>query len=123
MHLLPLTILVLLGLFGNISNEGNNGLQKEYYNNGAVKTEYSIKTNTTIEATYYYQTGQLREKGCFKGQQMHGMWQSYNESGNLVAEAKYNNGTVIKRTFYNNDGTTAYVMDMNKSDEIIQAQK
>lgn len=108
MTTLSIFIGFLFGLLGN--NDDSNLLKQDRYANGQIKMEYVIKNSSVVEANYYYDNGQLREKGQFKGHNMHGTWESFNIEGNMVAKAKYNNGKVIKKTFWNNDGSLAGVI-------------
>lgn len=49
-------------------------------------------TESSSKATWFHANGSVREVGYFLNGQKHGTWISYDESGNKVMEANYNNG-------------------------------
>lgn len=121
MNFIPVTILAIISFFGN-PDKNEKVLKQEYHDNGNLKMEYVMKSSKIVEASYYYENGQLREQGQFKGQTMHGIWKSFNETGLQIAEAKFDNGTSIKKSFWNNDGTLAGVITNNTQDQLVNLE-
>ncbi|WP_366186206.1 membrane-binding protein [Flavobacterium ovatum] len=68
-----------------------------FANEGKPKLE--IATNNTVVATYYYDNGQIQQKGAFKEGKLHGEWVSYDVNGKKVAIAEYNNGQKVGKWF------------------------
>lgn len=56
-----------------------------------VKYEKNKKDNIT-EVTFYYENGEVRQKGFYKKDKLHGQWISYDRNGNKKTIAYYNKG-------------------------------
>ena len=50
------------------------------------------KQNELVKATYYYDTGSIKEIGYFKDEKLHDQWISYNKEGKIKVVALYNEG-------------------------------
>jgi antitoxin component YwqK of YwqJK toxin-antitoxin module len=68
-----------------------NGTISEVQN--GIKTEFTVKEGVIQgEATYYYASGKVMEKGMFTKGQKDNKWVRYNENGTTSAIAFYNLG-------------------------------
>jgi antitoxin component YwqK of YwqJK toxin-antitoxin module len=55
-----------------------------------------------IQATYYYDNGQVKQEGVYLDGKLHGKWVSYNEDGTKQTSGEYNQGEKVGTwTFYN----------------------
>lgn len=62
------------------------------YSQEKVKQVFNKDTNL-IEATYYYDNGNISQEGTFNVDgKLHGQWTSYNEAGEKIAVGNYDNG-------------------------------
>ncbi|MCW2120989.1 toxin-antitoxin system YwqK family antitoxin [Flavobacterium sp. 7A] len=73
-----------------------------FANEGKPKLEV-IKDNMVL-ATYYYDNGQVQQKGAFKDGKLQGEWVSYDENGKKIAIAEYNNGEKVGKWFHWSQG-------------------
>jgi len=98
-----LVLSVLAFSFLNAQNLNDKGLyidsDGELFNGTISKTQNNIKSDFTVkegviegEATYYYASGKLMEKGMFTKGQKDQKWVRYNENGTTSAIAFYNLG-------------------------------
>lgn len=60
-----------------------------------TKPKFERLDNGLVQATYYHADGTVRETGFFKNKKLHGAWLRYDEDGNIMTKAKYDQG---KRT-------------------------
>ena len=68
------------------------------------KTKYEQKGDL-VEATIYYDNGNIEQHGFFKDKKLHGTWTYYNEEGEKVSIGSYVNGVKMgKWRFKNDDG-------------------
>jgi antitoxin component YwqK of YwqJK toxin-antitoxin module len=69
------------------------GLWKEYYDDGSLKSEGNYKNNNkTGKWKYYYPNGQLQETGEYVNGKPEGKWLWYYPSGKLLREMNYYEG-------------------------------
>ena len=68
------------------------GDYREYYPNGTLRLEVSIK-NGTPEGTYviYFDNRRPHEVRSYRDGKLHGTWRTYDRSGQLLSEAEYRN--------------------------------
>lgn len=68
------------------------------------KVEYKKDGDLTI-ATYYHENGNIEQQGAFNAEgQLHGVWKSYDTSGNKISMGNYINGKRNgKWLFWQND--------------------
>lgn len=64
-----------------------------------IKEELKKKGNL-IEATYYYESGQIAQKGFFKNGKLHGEWVAYDLKGNKKAIGEYSEGLKTGKWFF-----------------------
>lgn len=70
-----------------------------------TKPKLEVAKNSTVMATYYYENGQVQQQGTFKNGKLHGEWVSYDENGNKVAIAEYDNGAKVGKWFLWSDSS------------------
>jgi antitoxin component YwqK of YwqJK toxin-antitoxin module len=67
-----------------------------------VKPKFVAVDNDMIQATYYYDNGQVKQEGVYLDGKLHGKWVSYNEDGTKQTSGEYNQGEKVGTwTFYN----------------------
>ena len=100
--------------------------KSEYFADGTVKAEYFIADNGSIDAKFYYKTGELRETGQFVNYKRHGEWISYTRSGSVSSKGFFDHGSktgVWK--FWDPDGTLAQEVDYSgdKPELLVHTEK
>jgi len=74
--------LILLGLFTILSAglfaQDGKVVREEFYANGNLKLKFVEIAPDLVEATYYFETGELYETGYFKNEELSGKWITYN---------------------------------------------
>jgi antitoxin component YwqK of YwqJK toxin-antitoxin module len=71
----------------------DNGLKKNYYSDGNVKSEYTLKNGKlTGKATSYYPSGKVEVISNFVSDLKQGPSTEYDEDGNISAKYNYYNG-------------------------------
>ncbi len=53
-----------------------------------------------VEATYYFDNGQVEQQGTFKDGKLHGTWTSFDLEGNKVAVGNYEDGVKVGKWFF-----------------------
>ena len=67
-----------------------------------VKPKFVAIDNNMIQATYYYDNGQVKQEGVYLDGKLHGKWVSYSEDGTKQTSGEYNQGEKLGTwTFYN----------------------
>jgi antitoxin component YwqK of YwqJK toxin-antitoxin module len=67
-----------------------------------VEPKFVAIDNNMIQATYYYDNGQVKQEGEYLNGKLHGKWVSYNEDGTKQTSGEYNQGEKVGTwTFYN----------------------
>lgn len=73
----------------------NDGLKKEWYDNGHLKDQYSLKDGKRDgPAKSWFDDGQLWEQIIYKDDVFHGLYESWYENGRKQNVATYNNGNL-----------------------------
>jgi antitoxin component YwqK of YwqJK toxin-antitoxin module len=90
-----LMILSLL-LFGFIAMAQDKNVSKEIVNN-------------TVVSTYFYENGQVAQKGSFKDGKLHGSWVAYDENGKNIETPGYPDVDLTNIEEYNPLLINAYV--------------
>ena len=74
-------------------NGKKEGVWRQYWNNGKVKSETTYKNNLQSgSAKIYYKNGSISEEGTWIGGKWDGSYKLYYENGNLSYEWNYVNG-------------------------------
>ena len=89
MKRLKILLLSLVMLSGSALMAQNNYIKKELKQNGDL-----------IEATFYYENGQVAQEGFYKDGKLHGEWISYDQTGNKKAIGKYSEGLKTGKWFF-----------------------
>ncbi|WP_188405340.1 toxin-antitoxin system YwqK family antitoxin [Psychroflexus salis] len=66
-------------------------------NNDKAKFE---KKGDLVEATYFHENGTISQVGFFKDNKPTGIWKVYDENGNKITQAQYDNGVKNGRWFF-----------------------
>ena len=74
--------------------------------NTKVKLE---KKGDLVEATYFYDSGAVEQKGTFKNNKLHGVWTSYTEAGKKLAVGAYDQGRKVGKWFFWTDAKLSEV--------------
>ena len=71
----------------------------EYYSNGCIKIEGTLKGNLKEGLwKYYYEDGKLSNEGRYINNIREGNWKFYSENGVLISKMKFKNGKQVKST-------------------------
>ena len=89
-----LLALLITGCAGFIMD----GLRKEYYPDGKLKSEINYR-QAVRDGMYrlYYDNGKLQASGNYRDGLKEGTWQMYNENGMLTAEETYMQGKLLSK--------------------------
>ena len=120
-----ITIIVLGGILLALAVWGaviptKNGLVKEMYKNGSVKTEMTYKDDILEGvAKGYYETGEIEWEQTYVDNKVNGIAKSYRKNGQLEAVVNFaddkENGEAL---FYNEDGNLVKKVVFNNGVEI-----
>lgn len=86
-----------------------HGVKKDYYDSGAIQTEYSYKNDEREWLKVYYDNGVLYSKTLYKNDKKHGVERIHYKSGQLKEEIPYKEGGItgiLKR--YHENGVLYY---------------
>jgi antitoxin component YwqK of YwqJK toxin-antitoxin module len=53
-----------------------------------------------VKTTYYFENGKIQQEGFFKDGKLDGVWTSYDNNGNKLAVATYDNGEKTGKWFF-----------------------
>lgn len=77
----------------NFILHAQDGIQKEFYANGNLKSEINYYTGVREgEAKFYYENGNLKEERFYFNGKVEGLVRYYNEAGKLIEMATLENG-------------------------------
>ncbi len=77
------------------------------------------KEGGLVKATYFYETGEVKQQGFFKEEKLHSKWISYDKSGNKTTIAFYQNGQKTGTWLVLNDGKVKQIKyGLNKIIEV-----
>lgn len=79
----------LVMLSGSILMAQENDIKKVFNQKGDL-----------IEATFYYENGQVAQEGFYKDGKLHGEWIAYDQSGNKKAIGRYSEGIKTGKWFF-----------------------
>ncbi|MAZ61293.1 MAG: hypothetical protein CMG50_03850 [Candidatus Marinimicrobia bacterium] len=96
-------------VYGNFNNESDvdveDGILKEYYDNGNVKIEYNYKNGKKngVQKKWYL-NNQLSIKYNYENGKLDGLQKKWYENGNIKSESNYNNDILngISRYWFSN---------------------
>ena len=86
-------------------NDKINGIAKGYYESGQLFSEVPHENDKRSGIVkHYYESGQLKREIPFENDKRNGVEKEYYESGKLKKETLYEDGSVIVRKTYNEQG-------------------
>jgi antitoxin component YwqK of YwqJK toxin-antitoxin module len=87
-----------------------------YFENGIKEYEVDYK-NGRVEGwgKMWYESGQLRWEATYKANEPHGVRKAYYENGQLFCLAEYENGVLLRRKNWDEQGNEIYI-DMDRPD-------
>lgn len=105
------TILILIVLLmTSVAYAGSDTVIVTQYDNGAIKTETSMKDGVRNgPSRFYTDDGHLVFVFEYKDGVPHGQNKYFYDSGKLYDLTIYKDGTFIERNIFNEDGSLAYV--------------
>lgn len=56
--------------------------------------------NNTVVSTFFYENGQVAQKGSYMNGKLHGSWVAYNQNGEKTALGFYENGKKVGKWFF-----------------------
>lgn len=62
------------------------------------------KQDDLVKVTYYYENGQVKEQGYFKGDKVHDQWVAFDKEGNITTIARFDHGKKDGTWFMEVDG-------------------
>lgn len=84
---------------------GCSVIHKDYYENGNIKAEYSIRNGKFVgKFKAYYDNGKLNSKGEYNNGKMVGIWHYYYSTGSRQSIQKYSKGRIISIDFWDENG-------------------
>jgi hypothetical protein len=94
-----------------------DGVQREKYPNGKLKSEEEIKNGQRIYAKNWHDNGVLASEMSFKNDEIHGKVKSWNRKGELLGEYTLNEGLGLMKE-WNEDGTLNWEREVFKGDVV-----
>ena len=79
--------------------------RETFYGNGNIHQRFTYKKGTPIDEDgfpskglreYFYENGQLMLKGNYKNNESDGLWEVFDEEGNLTKSETWENGKLIE---------------------------
>ena len=87
----PYSILFILSLF--ILGACNDGVQKDYWENGKLKSELRYENDKLNgESVWYTEQGQVMTRAFYKNDTLEGRYQRFHQNGVLEMECWYKHG-------------------------------
>jgi TonB family protein len=81
------------------------GSRIRWHRNGYMSDSiYHVNDSMDVQISWF-DDGSLASAGYLLHDKAHGKWKFYHHNGNLSSEEIHDNGKVISKTFYNEDGT------------------
>lgn len=101
MYYKKLLALLLALLLAGCSGFIMDGLRKEYYPDGKLKSEINYR-QAARDGMYrlYYENGQVQAAGNYRDGLQEGPWKMYDENGTLQSEETYMRGKLIDQKNY-----------------------
>ena len=106
-------------LFFGEGNKPFTGLYKEYWENGNTKVEIPLKKGVINgEMILYFSDKSRNEIRAYRSGKMHGTWITWDEKGNMIAEASYRNGKKDGKWYvWDENGTKRYDMTYRRGEK------
>jgi antitoxin component YwqK of YwqJK toxin-antitoxin module len=101
MYYKKLLALLLALLLAGCSGFIMDGLRKEYYPDGKLKSEINYRQAARDGmCRLYYENGQVQAAGNYRDGLQEGPWKMYDENGTLRSEETYMRGQLIDQKTY-----------------------
>jgi hypothetical protein len=85
-------------------------LELTYYSDGSKESERHYKKGKVNGwARMWYKSGQLQLEGTYKNSRPHGIRTAYHENGQPFCRAKYENGKLIEKENWDENGNKIYL--------------
>ena len=92
------------------------GIWKKWDENGQLRFESDVTYGEKKGwENWFYKNGQIWLEGFYMGEQKDGIWKMYFENGQLDVEIHYNNGKIISRKCWDEDGKEIKCEEYNVS--------
>jgi antitoxin component YwqK of YwqJK toxin-antitoxin module len=108
---LPL-VFAFIGL--GLSAQETKVIKESFYDNGNVKAQFVEVNKNLIQATYYFESGEVYETGFFENDKLTGKWKTYNSNSDLLAIGYFEDN---RKT-----GTWSFFKDGNLFQEVSYSQ-
>lgn len=95
-----------------LSAQDREVVKEEFYANGNLKAQFVAINTDLVQATYFFEDGDVYETGFFENDKLTGKWKTYNSNSELLAigffkESKktgtwsfYQDGVIIQEVSY-----------------------
>jgi antitoxin component YwqK of YwqJK toxin-antitoxin module len=85
--------------------ERADGESKGWFSNGISRSIYTYKNKKADGLwTEWFPNGNKRKEGYHRDGKQHGIWRHWNSCGVLIAEEKFNDGILVHKKHYNEQG-------------------
>ncbi len=74
-----------------LSAQDREVVKEEFYANGTLKAQFVAVTTDLVQATYFYENGDVYETGFFENNKLTGKWKTYHSNSELVAIGFFKN--------------------------------
>lgn len=81
------------------------GIRYRWHRNGYLADSLHYHGDGTRTEVTWWDNGALASAGIVRNEQLQGKWKFWHPNGQLAAEEVYDNGKVISKTYYNEDGS------------------
>jgi antitoxin component YwqK of YwqJK toxin-antitoxin module len=110
-----LVLAVVFAIIGmGLNAQDNDVVKEEFYSNGSLKAQFVALNDNLIQATYFFESGEIYETGFFENDQLSGKWKTYNVDSQLTTIGFF---TENKKT-----GTWSFYKDGSLEGEISYSQ-
>ena len=81
-----LVLIAVIALFGlSLNAQDNKVVKEDFHANGNLKSQFVEVNSDLIQATYFFESGDVNETGFFKNEKLSGQWKTYNSNSELLA--------------------------------------
>ena len=127
------TLSAIAVLFLALGLQAQEGLVQEHYPNGKLRsTQYA--QGDLVRFVTYYESGRVKEMGCFREGLRDGAWKQFAENGTVLCEALFaggkrqgnwtvrNDADATTGRLHFADGMLAYAEQLNADGELIASR-
>jgi antitoxin component YwqK of YwqJK toxin-antitoxin module len=85
-----------LSISGELENNKNNGIWTYYYTSGKIESRGCFKDDILYgKWIWYYEDGTVKEEGYYNNGEREGKWITYNENGIIQSQITFEKGKAI----------------------------